>query len=170
MPWSSHIQSKHLDPVWSPLALAADALKGPVGFRSCHWLPSGNSEMGMEITWNDIFKHLNKNGYNQYGQFPSISINFPWPGLFGAVDGGLYCYFQLQLFPRAEQHGLNSCSSSAAHGVLWYTASDMQRRDWDIEVFLVIQKSKNIPTFTRVWQNIRGVFAKVCKVAEFGKT
>jgi hypothetical protein len=46
----------------------------------------------------------------------------------------------------------------------------MQRRDWDIEVFLVIQKSKNIPTFTRVWQNIRGVFAKVCKVAEFGKT
>ena len=76
MPWSSHIQSKHLDPVWSPLALAADALKGPVGFRSCHWLPSGNSEMGMEITWNDIFKHLNKNGYNQYGQFPSISINF----------------------------------------------------------------------------------------------
>ena len=90
MPWSSHIQSKHLDPVWSPLALAADALKGPVGFRSCHCLPSGNPEMGIEITWNDIFKHLNKIGYSQYEQFPSISINFPWPGLFGAVDGGLH--------------------------------------------------------------------------------
>ena len=34
----THIQvpscPKQLDPVWSPLALAADALKGPVGFRS----------------------------------------------------------------------------------------------------------------------------------------
>ena len=39
--------SKHLDPVWSPLALAADALKGPVGFRS-YWLPESGDPRAME--------------------------------------------------------------------------------------------------------------------------
>ena len=32
---SLYMMAKALDPVWSPFALAAEALKGPVGFPSC---------------------------------------------------------------------------------------------------------------------------------------